>query len=160
MSEEATPGGEHRAATWSSGTMWPMAQIALGIGAVLAGIVNQDPLGLLLTGLLALILIPAGALQLLRRPRIEVVDGQLAIKKLGGVTFVSPAELVEVRALGVARWGARQHLMRLEYTDDRGREQLDVFTRGDLGTDPREVVETLAGLGFRGSRSDGPRSDG
>lgn len=155
MSEEAAPGDGHRATSWSSGTMWPMSQIALGIGAVVVGVAEQDPLGLLLTGLLALFLVPAGALQLLRRPRIEVVDGQLAIKKLGGVMFVSPAELVEVRALGVARWGARQHLMRLEYLDDRGREQLDVFTRGDLGTDPREVVETLAGLGFTGSRSTG-----
>ncbi|MDV8000133.1 PH domain-containing protein [Rhodococcus sp. IEGM 1408] len=153
MSEEATPGGGHRASSWSSGTMWPVSQIALGIGAVVVGVTDQDPLALLLTGVLALFLIPAGALQLLRRPRIEVVDGQLAIKKLGGVIFVSPAELVEVRALGVARWGARQHLMRLEYIDDRGREQLDVFTRGDLGTDPREVVETLAGLGFTGSGS-------
>lgn len=155
MSEEATPGGEHRASSWSSGTLWPISQIVLGIGAVVVGITNRDPLGLLLTGVLALFLIPAGALQLLRRPRIEVVDGQLAIKKLGGVIFVSPAELVEVRALGVARWGARQHLMRLEYLDDRGREQLDVFTRGDLGADPREVVETLAGLGFTGSGSRG-----
>ena len=42
-----------------------------------------------------------------------------------------------MRALGMTRWGARQHMMRLEYVDDRGREQLDVFTRTDLGTDPR-----------------------
>lgn len=154
MTEAAVPAGGHRAASWSPGTMWPAAQIALGVGAVVVGIANRDPFGLLLTGLLALFLVPAGVLQLLRRPRIEVVDGQLAIKKLRGVEFVSPAEVVEVRALGIARWGARQHLMRLEYLDDRGHEQLDVFTRGDLGTDPREVVETLARLGFGGSRPD------
>lgn len=156
MTEEAVPTDDHRAASWSPGTIWPAAQIALGLGAVVAGIVNRDPLGLLLTGLLALFLVTAGALQLLRRPRIEVVDGQLAIKKLRGVLFVSPAEVVEVRSLGIARWGARQHLMRLEYVDDRGDEQLDVFTRGDLGTDPREVVETLSRLGFGGSGPDAP----
>ncbi|MDX2357611.1 PH domain-containing protein [Dietzia sp. PP-33] len=159
----AAPTGGHRAASWSPGTLWPAAQIALGIGAVVVGLVNGDPLGLLLTGFLAVLLVPAGVVQLLRRPRIEVVDGQLAIKKLGGVVFVPPAEIVEVRALGVARWGVRQHLMRLEYVDDRGREQLDVFTRGDLGADPREVIETLVGLGFGGSGgpgSGGPGSDG
>ena len=148
MSGGAVPNGGHRAASWSPGTVWPATQIAVGIAAVVVGVYNQDPLGLLLTGLLAVLLIPAGALQLLRRPRIEVVDGQVAIRKLGGVVFVPPSQMVEVRTLGVARWGVRQHLMRLEYLDERGREHLDVFTRGDLGTDPREVAETLTGLGF------------
>ncbi|MFN3338742.1 MAG: PH domain-containing protein [Dietzia sp.] len=156
MSETAASTGGHEAVSWSPGTLWPAAQIALGVGAVVLGLSNGDPLGLILTGLLALFLIPAAVMQLMRRPRIEVVDGQLAIKKLGGVVFVPPAEVVEVRALGVARWGVRQHLMRLEYVDDRGREQLDVFTRGDLGTDPREVMETLVGLGFGGTRGQGP----
>lgn len=160
MSETAASTGGHEAASWSPGTLWPAAQIALGVGAVVVGLSNGDPLGLILTGLLALFLIPAGVMQLMRRPRIEVVDGQLAIKKLGGVVFVPPAEVVEVRALGVARWGVRQHLMRLEYVDDRGREQLDVFTRGDLGTDPREVMETLVGLGFGGTRRQGPDGPG
>lgn len=160
MREGAASASGHDAASWSPGTLWPAAQIALGVGAVVVGLTNGDPLGLILTGLLALLLIPAGVMQLVRRPRIEVVDGQLAIKKLGGVVFVPPAEVVEIRALGVARWGVRQHLMRLEYVDDRGREQLDVFTRGDLGADPREVMETLVGLGFGGSRGPGPDGSG
>ncbi|MFN3600190.1 MAG: PH domain-containing protein [Dietzia sp.] len=160
MSETAASADGHEAASWSPGTLWPAAQIALGVGAVMVGLTNGDPLGLILTGLLALLLIPAGVMQLMRRPRIEVVDGQLAIKKLGGVVFVPPTEVVEVRGLGVARWGVRQHLMRLEYVDDSGREQLDVFTRGDLGADPREVMETLVGLGFGGSRGPGSRGPG
>ncbi|WP_241726871.1 hypothetical protein, partial [Dietzia sp. SLG310A2-38A2] len=158
MSEAAASTGGHNAASWGPGTLWPAAQIALGAGAVVVGLSTGDPLGLILTGLLALLVVPAGVIQLMRRPRIEVVDGQLAIKKLGGVVFVPPAQVVEARGLGVARWGVRQHLMRLEYVDDRGREQLDVFTRGDLGTDPREVMERLVGLGFGGSR--GPGSGG
>ena len=40
--------------------------------------------------------------------------------------------------------------MRLEYVDDQGREHLEVFTRTDLGTDPRDVVDTLTRLGFPG----------
>lgn len=139
-----------RAASWSPGALWPSVQIAIGLGLVLMGLQRQDPLALLLTGLTALILIPTGVSQLLRRPRLEVVDGSLAVKKLSGTVFVPRDEVVEVRSLGVARWGARQHLMRLEYVDDLGREQLEVFTRLDLGTDPRDVVETLTGLGFRG----------
>ena len=148
MNEGAESADGPRAASWSPGALWPSVQIALGIGLVVLGLGRQDPLALLLTGLAALILIPTGVSQLLRRPRLEVVDGQLAIKKLRGTLFVPKDEIVEVRALGVARWGARQHMMRLEYVDDRGREQLEVFTRTDLGTDPRDVVDTLTGLGF------------
>jgi len=148
MDSEAGAAAGPRAASWSPGAVWPGVQIALGIGLVVLGLQRQDPLALLLTGLAALLLIPTGVSQLLRRPRLEVVDDSLAIKKLSGTLFVPKEEIVEVRALGMTRWGARQHMMRLEYVDDRGREQLDVFTRSDLGTDPRDVVDTLTGLGF------------
>lgn len=148
MSSGAESVAGPRASSWSPGAAWPSVQIALGIGLVVLGLQRQDPLALLLTGLAALILIPTGVSQLLRRPRLEVVDDSLAIKKLSGTLFVPKEEIVEVRALGMTRWGARQHMMRLEYVDDRGREQLDVFTRTDLGTDPRDVVDTLTGLGF------------
>ena len=139
-----------RALSWSSGTVWPTVQIVAGVGVVLVGLAGGDPLALILTGLLALLLVPAGALRLLRRPRLEVVDGQLALKTLAGVRFIPRSEVVEVRALGAARWGVRQHLMRLEYTDPSGREQLEVFTRGDVGTDPRDVVDALHAAGFGG----------
>lgn len=148
MSDDAVSQPGPRAASWSPGAVWPGAQILIGAGLVAVGLSQQDPLALLLTGLAALFLIPAGVSQLLRRPRLEVVDGQLAIKKIGRVVFLPRSEVMEVRALGVARWGARQHLMRLEYRDAQGREQLDVFGRLDLGTDPREVVDTLHRLGF------------
>lgn len=154
MSSRDLSGTGPKVASWSPGVLWPSVQIVIGFGLVLVGLLRQDPLALLLTGLAALILIPTAVSQLLRRPRLEVVDGSLAVRKLSGAIFVPREEVVEVRSLGVARWGARQHLMRLEYVDDRGREQLDVFTRLDLGTDPRDVVETLTGLGFRGRSND------
>lgn len=153
MSGEALPEDVPKAASWSSGVVWPGLQIALGVGLVLAGIQREDPLALLLTGLAALVLIPTGAAHLLRRPRLEVVDGQLAVKKLSGTLFIPRSDVAEVRAMGVARWGARQHMLRVEYTDDHGREQLDVFTRLDLGTDPRDVVDVLHRLGFGPARS-------
>lgn len=148
MNGNAVPGAEPRAASWSPGVVRPGVQIAAGLVLVAVGLLQQEPLAMLLTGLAALFLIPAGVSQLLRRPRLEVVDGQLAIKKIGRVVFVPRSDVVEVRALGVARWGARQRLMRLEYVDDHGAEHLDVFTRLDLGGDPRDAVETLHGLGF------------
>lgn len=153
MSGEAVSDEVPRAASWSSGVVWPALQIVIGLGLVILGLRGEDPLALLLTGLAALVLIPVGASHLLRRPRLEVVDGQLAVKKLNGTMFVPRAAVTEVRTLGVARWGARQHMLRIEYLDDRGREQLDVFTRLDLGTDPRDVTETLRGLGFGQARS-------
>ncbi|HHX86416.1 MAG TPA: PH domain-containing protein [Actinomycetales bacterium] len=146
---------EPRAASWSPGVLWPSVQIALGIVVVVVGLLSDSPIGLLLSGLAALFLLPAGALQLVRRPRLEVVDGELAIKTLTGTRFVPRSEVVEVRDLGIPRWGIRQHLMRIEYTDEQGREQLDVFTRADLGTDPRDVVDRLVELGFPGRRVSG-----
>ena len=148
MSDDAISDAGPRAATWSPGLVWPSLQIALGIGFVVIGILRRDPLALVLAGLAAVLLIATGVSQLIRRPRIEVVDGSLAIKKLSGTVFVPKERVVETRSLGVARWGARQHLMRLEYVDDRDREQLDVFARTDLGTDPRDVVDTLIRLGY------------
>ncbi len=144
---------EPLAASWSPGVLWPAAQIALGIGAVVMGVLGGDPLGLLLGGLLALLIIPTGAMQLLRRPRIEVVDGDLAIRSLRGVRFVPVSDVLEVRGISMPRWGLGTHLMRIEYTDERGREHLDVFTRSDLGTDPRDVVDTLVERGFPGTHT-------
>lgn len=155
MNGEAVPAAGHRAVSWSPGVVWPGLQIAGGVLLVLLGLQRQDPLALLLTGLAALMLVASGVSQLLRRPRIEVVDGQLAIARVGGARFVPRSDVVEVRALGSARWGMRQHMMRIEYLDDRGREQLDVFTRLDLGADPRDVVETLTRLGFGHARGEG-----
>lgn len=155
MSTDASSDAGPRAVTWSPGTLWPTVQIVLGVGFAFVGVLRQDPLALLLTGFAALLLVATGVSQLLRRPRIEVVDASLAIKKLTGTVFVPRDMVVEVRGLGVARWGARQHLMRLEYVDDRGHEQLDVFTRTDLGTDPRDVVDTLTRLGFGNDPADG-----
>lgn len=154
MSGDAVSGAGPRAASWSPGALWPGVQILLGVALVVIGLQRQDPLALLLTGPAALFLTLSGVSHLVRRPRLEVVDGQLAIKRLRRVDFVPRSELVEVRLLGVSRWGARQHLLRLEYTDERGRERLDVFTRLDLGADPRDVVDALHRLGF-GAVGDG-----
>lgn len=140
-----------RALTWSSGVAWPSAQIALGVSVLAVALFGGDRVALILTGLLAVLLIPSGALRLLRRPRLEVVDGQLALGTLTGARFVSRADVIEVRTLGTARWGVRQHMMRIEYSDEGGTEQLEVFTRGDLGTDPRDVVEALHAAGFGAS---------
>ena len=148
MSGEAVRGPGHRAATWSPGVVWPGVQIAAGITLAVFGALGGDPLGLLLSGLAALVLVGSGVSQLLRRPRIEVVDDQLAVRRLRGVEFIPRERVVEVRALGAARWGARAHMMRLEYTDAGGHERLEVFTRADLGTDPRDVVDELTRRGF------------
>lgn len=150
MSDADEPGPVPNAHSWSPGVLWPGVRIAGGLGAVAAGLLAGDPLALLLTGLLALLIIPSGVLQLLRRPLLEVVDGDLALRRISAVEFIPRSAVAEVRALGFPRWGLRHHQMRLEYVDDRGREQLEVFTRMDMGADPRDVVATLERLGFPG----------
>lgn len=150
MSSDVSSDAVPTAATWSPGVLWPGLQIALAVTLVSFAALRQDPLALMFASVAALLLVATGVSQLLRRPRLEVVDGQLAMKKLRGTVFVPRDQVVEVRALGTARWGARQHLMRLEFVDGHGDEQLDIFTRMDLGADPRDVVETLTRLGFRG----------
>lgn len=151
MSDAEETGPVPPARSWSAGMLWPTGQIALGVGAVWVGVLTRDPLGVILTVALAAFLIPAGVLQLVRRPRIEVVDDALALRRLRRVEFVPRSAVVEVRALDFPRWGTRHHQMRLEYVDEQDREQLEIFTRMDLGTDPRDVVEALHGFGFRGN---------
>ena len=84
MTGEAVSGAGPGAVSWSPGAVWPGVQIAAGVVLVVLGLQRAEPLALLLTGLAALFLIPSGVSQLLRRPRIEVVDGQLAIKNSDG----------------------------------------------------------------------------
>lgn len=150
MSDAEETGSVPPARSWSAGALWPTGQIALGVGAVWVGVLTRDPLAVILTVALAAFLIPWGVLLLVRRPRIEVVDDSLALRRLRRVEFVPRSAVVEVRAIEFPRWGTRHHQMRLEYVDDRDREQLEIFTRTDLGTDPRDVVEALHRSGFRG----------
>ncbi|HJC29041.1 MAG TPA: PH domain-containing protein [Candidatus Dietzia intestinipullorum] len=148
MSDAEVPAAVPSAHSWSPGTLWPGLRIAGGFGAVAIGVLGDDPLALVITGMLALFLIPSGVLQLLRRPLIEVVDSDLALRRISRVEFIPRSAVEEVRALDFSRWGMRHHQMRLEYVDDSGLEQLEVFTRMDLGVDPRDVVDALGRLGF------------
>lgn len=154
MTEAEETGSVPPARSWSAGALWPTGQIALGVGAVWVGVLTGDPLAVILTVALAAFLIPLGVLNLVRRPRIEVVDESLALRRLRRVEFVPRSAVTEVRALDFPRWGTRHHQMRLEYVDAHDREQLEIFTRMDLGADPRDVVEALHRYGFRGPATD------
>src|SRR5699024_2056158 len=148
MSDAEVPAAVPSAHSWSPGTLWPGLRIAGGFGAVAIGVLGDGPVALVITGMPALFRIPSGVLQLPRRPRSEVRALHVALRPRSRVEC-SPRSAGEgVRALVLSRWGMRHHQMRLEYVDDSGPEQLEVFTRMDLGVGPRDVVDAVGRLGF------------
>lgn len=153
MDSSASPDPRLPEASWSPLPLWPSLQMALGVALLLAGMLRGDPLALFLTLFAGGVLIWTGYSHLRRSPRLEVLNGQLAIATLRGPRLIAPSEVREIRELSVSRWGMRSHLMRVEYVDSDGKERLDIFTKMDLNADPRDVVERLTQLGFPG-RSD------
>src|SRR5690625_6241123 len=93
MSDAEVPAALPISHSWSPGTLWPGLRIAGGFGAVAIGVLGDDPLALVITGMLALFLIPSGVLQLLRRPLIEVVDSDLALRRISRVEFIPRSEI-------------------------------------------------------------------
>src|SRR5699024_12367327 len=60
MSDAEVPAAVPSAHSWSPGPLWPGLRIAGGFGSVAIGVLGDDPLALVITGMLALFLIPSG----------------------------------------------------------------------------------------------------
>ena len=140
--------------SWSPNRVPNIALVAVGLGVMVFAMISGDPAGSLLYGIAGFILLMTGALKLVRRPRLEVVDGDLALKGLTSLRYVPPSEVVEIRIIGIPRFGIRQNILRLEYSDEDDDNRLEVLSKSDLGVDPVTVAETLAQLGFPVRESD------
>jgi hypothetical protein len=120
----------------------------LAVVGVLLGMatVFLDPLGRVLVGAAAVLLLALAARDRLLRPRLAAGPAGVAVRRLTGTTELPWARL-RVRVRDSRRWGLRSRLLELDTAagpDDDG--ELVLLSRRDLGTDPGEVARALRAL--------------
>ncbi|SET72210.1 PH domain-containing protein [Geodermatophilus poikilotrophus] len=105
-----------------------------------------DPLGRVLVGAAAVLLLALAARDRLLRPRLAAGPAGVAVRRLSGTTELPWARL-RVRVRDTRRWGVRSRLLELDTAagpDDDG--ELVLLGRRDLGADPGDVARALHAL--------------
>ncbi|MFL1596023.1 PH domain-containing protein [Rhodococcus ruber] len=131
----------------------PLAIVALAVGGVVlavAAATTPDPAGRTLVGLAAAVALVVAALAARQRPRLEVLPegAGLAVTRLTGRRELPRAALTRVRIVAYPWLGRRVPMLEIDVRDTQGDEQLLIFGRWDLGTDPRTVYDALAVRGL------------
>jgi Bacterial PH domain len=116
---------------------------AAGLGLALA-VPLVDPLGRLLLGAAALLLLGLAARDALLRPRVQAGADGVTVRALSGPTTIA-WRYARVRVRTSRRWGMRTRTLELEdRTDDA---VLLVLGRRELGVDPETVADVLHAAG-------------
>jgi hypothetical protein len=124
---------------WAPRTGEVVATAALGVGSALA-VLLVDPVGKLLVGTAAVLLLALAAHDGLLRPRLSTGGDGVTVRALSGPTTI-PWSRLQVRVRSQRRWGVRARTLELE---DRADDTvLVVLGRRDLGADPDAVAEAL-----------------
>ncbi|MDP9430283.1 MAG: PH domain-containing protein [Actinomycetota bacterium] len=122
---------------------------ALAVVGVLLGLAAGflDPLGRVLVGAAALLLLALAVRDRLLRPRLAAGPDGVAVRRLTGTARL-PWGRLQVRVRNTRRWGLRSRLLELDTAtgpDDGG--ELVLLGRRDLGADPGEVARVLRAFG-------------
>ena len=118
------------------------------VAAVLAGAaLLADPVGRLLVGAAAALLVAVAARDLLLRPRLATDGTGVTVRSLTGRTTI-PWPALRVRVRVTRRLGVLSRTLELEDALDDA--VLLVLGRRDLGTDPDAVAVALAAGGRSG----------
>ena len=128
---------------WSPRIGEVVATAAAGLGLALAGLL-VDPVGQVLVGGAALLLLALAARDALLRPRLRAGADGVTVRGLSGPTTI-PWRHARVRVRTSRRWGMRARTLEVEdRTDDA---VLLVLGRRELGDDPETVADALYGAG-------------
>jgi hypothetical protein len=126
---------------------------ALGAAAVGAGLATAallvDPVGRVLVGAAALLLLALATRDLLLRPRLATGPTGVTVRALTGTIGIDWADL-RVRVRITRRLGLRSRTLELEDTGDDA--VLLVLGRHDLGADPAAVADALRAAGASAAR--------
>jgi hypothetical protein len=128
---------------WSPRAVETVAAAAVGIALALAAAL-VDPIGRLLVGAAALVLLALAARDLLTRPRLRAGADGVTVRALGGTTTI-PWAVLQVRVRVTRRLGVRGRTLELEDRSDD--TVLVVLGRRDLGEEPQAVADALVGAG-------------
>lgn len=145
-----TVGDQLRRYRWATpaaavGTLWVLAVLAAAWCGWLL-VTGADPAGRLVAGLAATGLGLAAASGTRARPRLEAGPDGLTVRRLTWTRYTPWSRVDDVRVLRTRRFGRSSSLLELDLRDADGTERLVVLGRPELGEDPEEVAEVLAGL--------------
>lgn len=135
---------------WSPPTLGIAACGIFGlILAISAVTVVTDPPGRILTGIAAVGLLVFASLSWRARPKLAITNDGLLIRGWSRTRTLERADIKIIRITEFRRLARKVRLLEVDTVDD----QLMVFTRWDLGTDPLEVLDALTAAGYAGSSS-------
>jgi Bacterial PH domain len=133
---------------WSTRAVETVALVVAGVVLVVVAAL-LDPVGRVLVGAAAVLLLLLALRDRVLRPRLETDPDGLLVRRLSG-TMELPWALLRVRVRETRRWGVRARLLELDTAtgpDDDG--VLVLLGRRDLGTDPEQVARALQDLAPR-----------
>jgi hypothetical protein len=120
-----------------------LVALALGLAAFFV-----DPVGRVLVGAAAVVMLAVAARDLWLRPRLRADGSGVTVRTLAGPAAV-PWPTLRVRVRETRRLGMRSRALELE--DARDDAVLLVLGRRDLGTDPDAVASALRAAGAGGA---------
>ena len=130
---------------WSPRAAETAALGAVGLGLAVAGVL-VDPVGRVLVGAAAVLVLALALRDALLRPRLAAGPGGVQVRTLTGRVHL-PWPVLRVRVRTSRRLGVRHRTLELDTAtgpDDDG--VLVVLGRRDLGADPDEVARALLDL--------------
>jgi hypothetical protein len=134
---------------WSPSAAGIAACAAIGlIMAVGVVTVVTDPPGRLLLGVAAVGLLAFATMSWRARPKLAITDTGLAVRGWFRTQVLAHSDLAGIRITEFRRLARKVRLLEVDTVDD----QLFVFTRWDLGTDPLHVLDALTEAGYAGRR--------
>jgi hypothetical protein len=132
---------------WSPSTAGIAACAAIGaIMATAAVTIVTDAPGRLLIGIAAVGLLAFASMSWRARPKLAITVDGLAVRGWFRTQVLTRGDLAGVRITEFRRLTRKVRLLELDTVDD----QLLVFTRWELGTDPLDVLDALTEAGYAG----------
>lgn len=115
---------------------------AIGIGSVI--FVTDTP-GRLFTGIAALGLIMFTGGSWRARPKLAITQSGLVVRGWLATLSLQRSDITMIRITEFRRIGRKVRLLEIETSHD----QLLIFSRWDLGTDPLNVLDALIAAGYK-----------
>ena len=132
---------------WGPSTAAIAACAAIGaIMATAAVTIVTDAPGRLLSGIAAAGLLTFASMSWRARPKLAITGDGLVVRGWFRTQVLTPADIAGIRITEFRRIARKVRLLEIDTDDD----QLLVFTRWDLGTDPLDVLDALTEAGYAG----------
>jgi hypothetical protein len=116
--------------------------------AIAAVTIITDAPGRILLAVAAVGLVVFASLSWRARPKLAITDDGLFTRGLWRTNVFRPTDIKLIRITEFRRIARTVRLLEVDTADD----QLLVFTRWDLGTDPLNVLDALTAAGYAGSK--------